>query len=290
MTTTPVRPGAEPFTADAASSELVTADAASSDLGEADAASSDPVGVLLVHGFTGSPAALRPLGAALAARGRSVRVPLLPGHGTSWQDANGTGWPDWYAAVEASFDELRAGCRSVVVGGLSMGGALALRLAQHRGAEVAGLVLVNPAIASADPRLRVLPLLRRLSASAPAIGNDIAAGGDEVAYDRTPLHALWSGTRLWHEVQADLTRVTQPLLVFRSTTDHVVDTTSLALLRRWTRSPDAEWVCLSRSYHVATLDHDAPELTARTVAFVDRVTRPDVAVAGPIFEGAGRDR
>ncbi len=269
MTTSAVRPGAEPFAADAPST--------------------GGVGVLLVHGLTGSPAAMRPLATELAARGHTVRAPLLPGHGTRWQDANATGWPDWYAAVEASFDQLRATCRAVVVGGLSMGGALALRLAQQRGTEVAGLVLVNPAIASADPRLRALPLLRRLTGSASAIGNDIAAGGDEVAYDRTPLHALASGTRLWRLVQADLTRVTQPLLVFRSATDHVVDATSLALLRRWTRSTDAEWVGLSRSYHVATLDHDAPVIAARAVAFVDRVTRVDVAAAGPVSGAAGRD-
>ena len=265
----PIRPGAEPFTSDAAPTPA-------------------PVGVLLVHGLTGSPAAMRPLGVDLAEHGYSVRVPLLPGHGTSWQDANRTGWTDWYGAVEAAFDELRASCRAVVVGGLSMGGALVLRLAQQRGAEVAGLVLVNPAIASGDPRLRVLPLLRRFTPSAAAIGNDIAAGGDEVAYDRTPLHALASGTRLWRLVRADLTRVDQPLLVFRSATDHVVDGSSVALLRAWTRSVDAEWVPLARSYHVATLDHDAPGIHSRTVSFVERVTRLGTDAAGPAFPATGQ--
>lgn len=251
----PVRPGAEPFAADAADPSAPA--------------------VLLVHGLTGSPASLRPLGTALAADGCSVRVPLLPGHGTRWQDANATGWEDWYAAVEAAFDELSARGGPVVVGGLSMGGALALRLAQQRGAAVAGLVLVNPAIASRDRRLLALPVLRRLTASSDAIGNDIAAGGDEVAYARTPLHALASGTRLWRLVRADLPRVTQPMLVFRSAEDHVVDGSSVALLRAWTRPVSAEWVGLRRSYHVATLDHDAPGITARTSEFVQRVTSPD---------------
>lgn len=282
MPSAPVRPGAEPFAADAGPSE---GDASP---GGTRAGDDWPVGVLLVHGLTGSPAAMRPLGADLAAHGYSVRVPLLSGHGTRWQDANQTGWTDWYAVVEAAFDQLQARCRAVVVGGLSMGGALALRLAQQRGPEVAGLVLVNPAIASGDPRLRVLPLLRRLTPSAAAIGNDIAAGGDEVAYDRTPLHALASGTRLWRLVRADLTRVTQPLLVFRSTTDHVVDGSSVALLRTWTRSVDAEWVALARSYHVATLDHDAPGIASRTLSFVQRVTRPGAQASGPEVPATGR--
>lgn len=278
-----MRPGAEPFSADAVPGGTPGA-------GPRDTRGSDdlPVGVLLVHGLTGSPAAMRPLGVDLAARGYSVRVPLLPGHGTRWQDANETGWVDWYAVVEAAFDDLRARCRGVVVGGLSMGGALALRLAQQRGAEVAGLVLVNPAIASADPRLRVLSVLRRLTPSAAAIGNDIAAGGDELAYDRTPLHALASGTRLWRLVRADLTRVDQPLLVFRSTTDHVVDGSSVALLRAWTRSVDSEWVGLARSYHVATLDHDAPGIHSRTLSFVERVTRLGAEAPGLEVPATGR--
>ncbi len=264
-----IRPGAEPI--------------------RVDAAGPDAVGVLLIHGFTGSPAAWRPLAGVLADRGHAVRVPLLPGHGTRWQDANSTSWRQWYETVEAAFDELQATTRAVVVAGLSMGGALALRLAQQRGSQLAGLVLVNPAIASADQRLRLLPVLRRIGASLPSIGSDIAAGGGEVGYDRTPLHALATMTGLWRVVCADLTRVTQPLLLFRSRTDHVVDQASAALIRTWTRPVSAEWVTLLRSYHVATLDHDAPEIAHRTTGFVDRVTRPDTVAADPGSPVVGKD-
>lgn len=255
----PVRPGAEPVALDGPPGSP---------------------GLLLLHGLTGSPAAWRPVAAELARTGLTVRVPLLPGHGTRWQDANRTTWRDWYAAAGDALDELLARGAPVVVGGLSMGGALALRLAQQRGPAVAGLVLVNPAIASADPRLRALPLLRRLTPSLAAIGNDIAAGGDEVAYDRTPLHALASCVRLWDVVQADLTRVRAPLLVFRSATDHVVDDSGTALLRRWARPAGAEVVVLPRSYHVATLDHDAAAVTDGTAAFIRRVTGPATPPTG----------
>lgn len=268
MTDTVVpRPGAEPF--------------------DAAGAGPDAIGILLIHGFTGSPAAWRPLAEVFAGQGYAVRVPLLAGHGTNWRTANRTSWRDWYADVVTAFDQLRAGGRPVVVAGLSMGGALALRLAQERGPQLAGVVLVNPAIASADRRLRLLPVLRRLTPSTGAIGNDIAAGGDEVAYDRTPLHAMASMTGLWDVVRADLTRVRQPLLSFVSATDHVVDGTSRALIRQWARPVAAEWVTLQRSYHVATLDHDAPEIASRTTAFVERVARPDTVAAG-LAPGPGR--
>src|SRR5687768_11294656 len=107
-----------------------------------------PIGVLLSHGFTGSPVSIRPWGRALAERGYGVRVPLLPGHATTWQDLNTKTWDDWYATLRAELDILVAEHDAVVLGGLSMGGALVLRLAADVGDRVAGVMVVNPALAS----------------------------------------------------------------------------------------------------------------------------------------------
>ena len=93
---------------------------------------------------------------------------------------------------------------------------------------------------------------------------------------------------MWRLVRADLTRIDQPLLVFLSATDHVVDGSSAALLRAWTRSVDAEWVPLPRSYHVATLDHDSPRIHSRTVSFVARVTRLGPRSAGSDAPATGQ--
>src|SRR3954454_21380351 len=98
-------------------------------------AAGDEIGIVLCHGFTGMPGSLRPWAEALAAAGHTVRVPLLPGHGTTWKDANSTTWQQWYDALEQAFDAVRAECRQTFVGGLSMGGTLVLRLAEARGAD-----------------------------------------------------------------------------------------------------------------------------------------------------------
>src|SRR3954463_14854829 len=90
------------------------------------------IGGLLVHGFTGSPASMKPWAQSLADQGYAVEVPLLPGHGTRWQDLNRAGWTDWYAEVEGAFARPRPACDAVVVSGLSMGGSLVLRLAETR--------------------------------------------------------------------------------------------------------------------------------------------------------------
>ncbi|TXL62818.1 alpha/beta hydrolase [Aeromicrobium terrae] len=252
METSPaVVAGAEPFTADGG-----------------------PLGVLLSHGFTGSPASMTPWGRALAERGHTVRVPRLPGHGTTWQDLNRTRWEDWYGEVEAAFDELRARCDTVAVAGLSMGGALALRLAEQRADEVDSVVLVNPAIGLRNWQLRLVPALKWVVPAMPGIGNDIKKpGADETGYDKTPLKALASQLKGWRLVAADLEKVTAPLLMFRSTDDHVVDETSLGLIRAGVSSEVAEYVTLHDSYHVATIDNDAELIVKQSTAFIESHAR-----------------
>jgi carboxylesterase len=231
-----------------------------------------PVGVLLCHGFTATPMTMRPWAEFLAEAGLSVSVPLLPGHGTRWQDMASTGWPDWYAEVERALLELDERCEQVFVGGLSMGGALALRLAQCQPAKVAGLLLVNPAVLLTDWRLALLPVLSRLRASAPAIAGDIARPGvTELAYERTPLRPLRSMLRLQATVRAELSTVTAPIALWRSRADHVVPAASSALVRQSVRSADVTETVCENSFHVVTLDHDAKRLFHESLAFIRRL-------------------
>lgn len=260
-TTATVVPGAEPY-----------------------AGGSGPDGVLLCHGFTGSPRSMRPWAEHLERDGFRVVLPRLPGHGTTWQEMNLTRWEDWYACVDRAFLDLRSSCDRVFVAGLSMGGGLALRLAEQHGDAVAALALVNPSIGSADPRYRLLlPWLRYVRSSLAGITSDIALPDVlEGGYDRSPLHAAWSLTRLWADIQQHLDRVTQPLLVFKSVRDRVVDERSLELLRAGVGSSDLSIVALERSYHVATLDHDAELIFTSSSAFFRRVAGKE---AGRVASG-----
>jgi carboxylesterase len=229
-------------------------------------------GMLLCHGLTGSPASMRPWAGYLAAARLTVDVPLLPGHGTTWHELNTTRWPDWFSTVERALLSLADRCDHVFVGGLSMGGCLALRLAEVHGEAISGLALVNPAIASGDKRLLALPVLHRVVPSFPALSGDIAKPGqDEIAYSRTPLRALRSLTQLWRLVIDDLPRVTQPLLIYRSDQDHLVDAKSLGLITSRVSSTDVTVVILRNSYHVATLDYDAEQIFAGSLELVRRL-------------------
>jgi carboxylesterase len=230
------------------------------------------VGMLLCHGFTGTPQSMRPWGQSLADRGYTVRVPLLPGHGTTWQEMNHTQWQDWYSCVDAAFRELHQTCERVVVGGLSMGAALSLQLAQTHGPRISGLVLVNPAVKFDDPRTRLVPVLKHLIGSLEAVGNDIKKPGvTELAYTRTPLKAGHSQLVAWQSVIRDLPEVTQPVLLFRSTQDHVIPASSSALILSRISSLDVTEILLEDSYHVATIDNDAPLIFDESAKFIERI-------------------
>lgn len=226
-----------------------------------------PVGVLLCHGFTGTPQSLRPWAEYLAGHGVSVSLPRQPGHGTTWREMNRTRWEDWYAELEKAFEDLRGRCADVFVAGLSLGGCLALRLAEVHGPEVRGVVAVNPSIANDVPLLRLAPLLKWFVASVPGVAGDIKKPGvTELGYTRTPVKAAASLPGLWALVQADLDKVTQPLLVYHSVEDHVVKPTSVEIIRR--RVPQATIEELTDSYHVATLDNDADTIFAGSLGFL----------------------
>jgi carboxylesterase len=232
-----------------------------------------PLGVLLLHGFSGSPASMKPWAHALAERGYAVEAPLLPGHGTRWQDLNKVAWTDWYAEAEGALDRLRASTEAVVVGALSMGGSVALRLAEERGSDVAGLVLVNPFVSSTRTELKALPVLKRVVPSLKGVVNDIKKPGqDEVGYPRLPLRGLAAVLEMWQSVVPDLPKVTQPLLYFRSSVDHVIDPSSSPTVLGAVSSRDVEERILADSFHVATLDNDAPRIYEESAEFVARVT------------------
>jgi carboxylesterase len=249
------------------------------------------IGVVLSHGFTGSPHGLRAWAQALAAAGFAVRMPLLPGHGTSWQELARTRWQQWHGALDDAYLELDAECDYVFSAGVSMGGALALRIAATR--PVAGVILVNPALVIDDPRAPLAGILKLVMKSTPAIGNDILKEGmDEGAYPRTPVAAAHELNKLFKDTIRILPRVTAPVQVYRSTVDHVVSDSSIRALRGGLTHAPLDLVRLENSYHVATLDNDADRIFRGSVEFIHRVTsgmspeRPRAASAEPHLEAA----
>lgn len=227
------------------------------------------VGVALCHGFTGSPVSLQGWSDYLAKEGFAVNMPLLAGHGTTWQELAKTPWEHWYRDFEASYLDLAARCDTVFVAGMSMGGALALRVAALH--PVAGVAVVNPGLTFSDPRAKFSGLLKWLVKSVPAIGDDIKLPGiSEEAYTRTPVAAVHELGHLFVDTISLLPKVTAPTLVFRSSVDHVVPESSISVLQENLTHADLQLIPLHNSYHVATMDNDAPLIFSQSADFFRR--------------------
>lgn len=235
-------------------------------------------GALVIHGFTGNCGSMRIVADAFAAAGYHVEMPLLPGHGTTVDDMLPTRWADWSGAADAAYRALAARTERVVVVGLSMGGALTLRVgADHP--EVAGLVCINPA---AQPQAdEVVAMLQGMVDAGteviPGIGSDIAdPDAKERAYDGTPLRPLISMLADGVGPLAErYPSMTVPLLLMGSPQDHVVDPAQVEYLASTYGGP-VERVSLDRSYHVATQDFDKHLVVERALEFAARVTEGSV--------------
>jgi carboxylesterase len=233
------------------------------------------VGVLVIHGFTGSPVSMRPWAEHLAAQGFTVELPRLPGHGTRWEDMAVTRWEDWYSEVDRTLTDLTSRCEQVFVAGLSMGGSLTLRLAEQRPGDVAGLILVNPAVHTERWDRHLLPVVRHVVKAFPGIINDTKKPGvDEGGYTKLPLNAVYSLQQAWATIKTDIARVSSPMLLMHSREDHVVEPSNSAWIMTNVSSTDRTEVWLENSYHVATLDNDAPLIFSTSVDFINRVAHP----------------
>lgn len=227
--------------------------------------------VLLVHGFTGSPQAMRELGEYLAERGLSVIAPRLPGHGTTWQDLSARTGEDWSSCVENAFHQAAASHDEVFLVGLSFGAPLCLDLAARYPDGVAGFVGLASFITSRDPRRFLAPAIRRLVRTVPGVGNDIAdEESREIVYDRVPTAAAHHVLRYCRRVLGSLGSVRCPMLLIHSHNDHTAHPVNVKLIHDRVSSEDKEVVWLDRSYHVLTLDVDRNDVFERTHDFIKR--------------------
>ena len=244
------------------------------------------IGVLVIHGFTGSPVSVKPWAEFFNQQGYTVSTPCLPGHGTNWQELNETTWQQWYEKVEQSFVELQSKCDRVFVAGFSMGAALALKLSQIRGSEIEGLILLNASVQDRRLILKLTPLLKFLIPSIKKGPTDIAKPNPpKHSYARTPLKALDSLRKLWASVERDLYLVDLPLLVAYSRHDHAVDPESSFKIVDKVSSVDVREIVFEKSFHNVPLDYDLEKLNIESKLFIEDVLAGNLRRGMDSFEG-----
>ena len=224
------------------------------------------IGIIFVHGFTGSPASMRPWAAFFEERGYTVSVPRLPGHATKWQDLNKVKWQEWPARVQVEVDKLKKSCKKVFVFGLSMGGGTTLNVAENN--DLAGICLV---IHITGNLIKIAPLLAMLQPGRSSVGDDIKKPGiTEWGYDVLPTKGVVQLHKMLKETRANLAKVKCPTLLFHSVDDHVLPISNSNIIMSEIDSISGQRIELTNSYHVATLDFDAPMIFANSLAHVQQ--------------------
>ena len=229
--------------------------------------------ILLLHGYNDAPVALEPVARVLQAAGWTVRTPLLPGHGRSLRAFEAWTAEEALAGVRAEYEALRATHRRVVVGGLSMGGALACALAAE--VPVEAVVLYSPMLFVPPLVRRALrwgwvwrPFTRYVAGGGARSIRDPEARGRQIAYRSSSWGAFRALAGIADLAAARLPRVQAPTLVFLSEGDNrlppALAEPSLAPLQPLDRT--VEWV--RGAGHIITVDHGWERVAARTVEWL----------------------
>lgn len=230
-----------------------------------------PVGCLLLHGFTATPYEMRGLARYLADRGITAGGSLLAGHGTSPEDLLTRTWHDWYSSVNEALDTMLARCERVYLAGLSLGGALTLYTAAHRGKDLAGIITMGAPI-YIPPGLGML--LKGVQVQMPYLNKpyrdieDPEAHINHISYSRSPSTATASLIDFVAQVRGVLPQITVPALVIYSRHDHVVPSVNSHHIYSRLGSRDKRLLALHRGFHIMTIDYDKEKVREGIYEFI----------------------
>lgn len=228
------------------------------------------IGILLIHGYTGSPSSMRPWAEYLNQKGYTVRVPLLPGHGRKPEDLDEIKWQQWPEKVESELSELSKTCRKVFVCGLSMGGGTTLHVATKSSNKLAGIILVNPMIHLPFVGPKLAFLFSRIKKSRNSAGDDIKRPGvTQGGYDSMSTKGIYQILQMLKYTRARLHDVTVPMQLFQSVNDHTLPVSNTEIIMKGVGSRIKQRIELTNSFHVATLDYDAEIIFENSRIFIE---------------------
>ncbi|MDR0397031.1 MAG: alpha/beta fold hydrolase [Oscillospiraceae bacterium] len=227
--------------------------------------------VLLIHGFTGSPAHMLPLGEALNAAGYTVRGILLPGHAETVAAMSRTDWTEWLGASEKALKKLRDSHEKVVVGGLSMGGLIACRLAETH--PVNGLLCYAPALKFRRAINKFAPVVKHLFPYMSWKTNDRLRDPGfmkeyNIGYLGLPVAKVEDLIALQKQTLPELSKIKCPALIVQSRFDEQVHRDVPKTLCEGISSSVREVMWLTKSPHVCTIGADHEEVFDRTIKFL----------------------
>jgi carboxylesterase len=226
------------------------------------------IGILLLHGLTGMPDEVEPLGNYLALHDISTLAPWLKGHGTSPRDLAQTRWQDWAESAREAFREIKSRCSKVFVGGLSMGALQALHLSSHF--PVTGVISMDAPIRIFDFRFNGIAFFRFLQWRTSNLTGGIRdpKAPAHKTYPHVATKSLYELKKFMDHVREDLPYVTSPALVVHGRKDSMVPPNNGEMIHQSLGSAVKHLLYLEESDHVVTMDFDKQELYEKALKFI----------------------
>ncbi|HXW77520.1 MAG TPA: alpha/beta fold hydrolase [Candidatus Eremiobacteraceae bacterium] len=223
-------------------------------------------GVLVLHGFTGSPFEVRALGEALHREGFSVFGPALAGHATDESHLESTTADDYFAEIERAYADARKRCERLYAVGLSMGGTLALHLAAVH--HLPGVVTVSTPVFLYPMVAASVPVLHQWMPGLRTPANFAAWQGNVVGYKSASIASVNEIVRVFDRVRTGLHRVRSPLLVLHSTRDLTVPVASAHEIHEKAASEVKRMELIDAGSHLMTVEPNLSLIRSQIVDFL----------------------
>lgn len=212
------------------------------------------IGCLLIHGFSSTPAEVRELGEKLSAEGYSVCGVKLAGHGTTLEDFENSKHNNWISSVTDAYNKLQSCCSKIYVIGHSMGGVLALNIAENY--PVDKIVLLAPALITKDKTSVLVPVLKYFMKYTE--WEPMERPKEEtkylLGYGKIPLACIHELSKLQRITKAKLSNINKPLLIIHSKKDNAIDEKGIEVIEKRVASKEIKKVFLNKCGHNITIE------------------------------------
>lgn len=225
-------------------------------------------GCLLIHGFSSTPAEMRELGEKLRDEGYSVLGVKLAGHGTTIEEFETVKYTNWINSVETAYDKLKASCSKIYVIGHSMGGVLALNVAENY--PVDKLVLLAPALVNKNKLTVFLPILKHFIKYTEWPPSDRPEEESKylLGYNKIPLTSACELSKLQRTTKTNLNKVDKPILIIHSTKDNSIAAKGIDIIEKEVSSKEVKRVLLHKCAHNVTIECEKETVFKEVIEFL----------------------